>query len=106
MKKVFLGQIRPGDTNNHKAAYSDKDSVVTKIIVCETSGGAATFRIYYDHDGTQNDQETAIYYDHALSANETLNIETFLPILGKKGAIYVRSNTASAITFTFTGEQK
>lgn len=107
MKEAFLGQVRPPGTTAVKAVSVKIDSVVTRIIVCETSGSARTFSIFYDYDGEEaNDQTKAIYYSVAISANTTADIETYLPMKANKSAIYVSHSANNAINFTFTGEQR
>ena len=71
-----LGQIRPANTTA-VSLYSpgaDTQTIIKSIIVCNTSGSSATFRIFVDDNGTTYDQATALFYDVALAANNTLQI--------------------------------
>ena len=100
-----LAQSRPGDTNA-VSVYSPSASTqteITRVLVCNTTGNTPTFRIFLDNDGTTYDQTTALYYDMAMTANQTITIEGSLWMSG--GNLAVRSSAASEITFTVFGAE-
>lgn len=103
-----LGQLRPSDTANNVAYTPSVDTEVTAIYVCNTTGVLATFRLFHSR-GTPDvfDQNTALYYDKMVPANDTLII---LPESMGAGVhmqigdkLAVRSSTADALTFTLYG---
>jgi hypothetical protein len=107
-----LGQALPADTNA-VSIYSPGVDVETRIhciVVCNV-GGTPAFRIFHDEDGTTYSTATALYYDVALTANET-QVLTFgdhdtggLWMGNSAGNLAVRSSVASEICFTVYGEE-
>lgn len=103
-----LGQLRPADTNA-ASLYSpaaNVDAVIRQIIVCNTSGAASTFRIFHDDNGTTYDQGTALFYDVAIAADETLVLDVFICMDDDTGNVAVRSGNANALTFTAYGSEQ
>lgn len=106
----MLGQARPADTNA-VSIYSPADGVVsaeiTTIIVANTTGSAATFRLFLDDDGTTYDQTTALVYDKSLAANETSIFLSGSSIFmnNPSGNLAVRTGTNSALTFSVFGKE-
>lgn len=107
MSGLQLAQLRPADTNAATlfAAVPNKQTTVQNIVVCNTTGGAVTFRIFVDADGTTYDADTALYYDASLAANTTLVIEANIYFNNYAGSIGVRSGTGNALNFTVNGLQ-
>lgn len=102
-----LGQLRPANTTA-ASLYSpgaSTEAVIQTIIVCNTSGAAATYRIFVDDDGTTYDQTTALYYDIPLAADATDNIEVKIAMNDTNGNLAVRTSVNNAITFTAFGEE-
>ncbi len=102
-----LGQLRPANTTA-ASLYSpgaSTEAVIQSIIVSNTSGSAATYRIFVDDDGTTYDQTTALYYDIPLPADSSDSIEIHVAMNNSSGNLAVRTNTNSAITFTAFGEE-
>lgn len=101
-----LGQLRPGDTDPASLVSPAENSTVTvrQIFVANTTGSAATFRIFVDDDGSTYDQGTALYYDVGIAANATERIDCFIHMDNADGNLGVRSNTANALTFTAFGQ--
>jgi len=102
---VQLAQARP--VNTDATSFIAFTCEVDEIIVCEQSGTARTFRIFNDVDGTTADQTTAIFYDVAIKANQTIILR---PPKGRRwlnvnGSWYVRSSANSALTFTAYGRR-
>lgn len=100
-----LGQSRPGDTsiNSVYSPGAGVQAIIKRIVVCETAGGTAAFRICHDEDGTTYDETTAIYWDHAITANDTVAEDVDICMGDANGNLAVRSDTPSALTFTIYG---
>jgi hypothetical protein len=102
-----LAQLRPANTNANSAIKKGVTSkvIVTHIFICNTTGSAATYRIFNDINGTTYDQSTALFYDVLIAANSTQMIETRIPIDAPQasGNLAVQSNTSSALTFSIYG---
>lgn len=106
-----LGQARPGDTDP-VSIYSPADGAraeILQIVVCNTTGSAATFRIFHDDDGSTYNQTTALYYDKTVAANDTLRIwpnkSPGFAMANPDGNLAVRSGTSDALTFTVYGNE-
>lgn len=107
----MLGQARPANTTA-VSIYSPTTGVtanIQHIVICNTTGTAATFRIFHDDDGTTYDQTTALYYDKNINGAETLRI---YPLGGlgfcmnnPDGNMAVRTGTNNALTFTVYGQE-
>lgn len=102
-----LGQSRPANTTA-VSAYSpgvDTEAVVHNVIVCNTSGSVAKFRLFLDLDGTTYDEGTALAWDEAVAADSTYIFEVKLTMNNSAGNLAVRTDTANALTFTLNGEE-
>lgn len=100
-----LGQSRPGNTTA-ASLYSPADGVVaeiTGIVVAETAGTGAAFRICHDEDGTTYDETTALYWDTPVAANTSIEREMSIYMVDPSGNLSVRTDTAGALTFTVYG---
>ena len=100
-----LGQHRINSTTA-TSLYSPGASTTTiikSIVVCNQSSSAATFRLFIDDDGTTYDQTTSLFYDVSISANTTIQIDTFWPMNDATGNLATQNGTANAITFTAFG---
>lgn len=106
MKGTQLAQSRPSDTNAVSVYSPDRGEVVNikEIIVCNTTGSAATYRIFHDEDGTTYDQSTALFYDVSLDGNTSTILELDEWMRDSSGNLAVAVGTGSAITFTVSGE--
>jgi hypothetical protein len=105
-----LGQLRPANTTA-ASVYSPAASTeaqITAITVCNTSGAAATMRIFLDDNGTTYDQTTALYYDVPVAADDTVSIffERGIFMNDATGNLAVRTSVADALTFTVWGLEK
>ena len=104
----ILGQSRPANTTA-VSIYSPALNVIgfiTWIHVCNTTGTAATFRLFVHNTGTTYDESTALEFDKSCPANNSTAInfgEKGLPMLDDVGNFAVRTGTASALTFTVWG---
>ncbi|KKK68603.1 hypothetical protein LCGC14_2942410 [marine sediment metagenome] len=77
-------------------------AIIKTIIVCNQTAAAA-YRIFVDDDGTTYDETTALFYDIAIGANSTDQIDTYYAMNDANGNLAVRTDTNSAITFTCFG---
>jgi hypothetical protein len=88
--------------------HSGMIGAVQCIHVCNVTGTAATYRIFLDPNGYDDDSQTtgqALYYDVSLEGNTSVNLELKMYV-PSGGSISVRSGTADALTFTiFVDEQ-
>lgn len=98
----FLGRARPSATANANVSLPTNQTV-TEIWVSNTSGADATFRIFYDN-GTQQtyDESRSLFYNITLRTGRSISIQGRIPL--GNGSIGVRTSVASALTFTFFGE--
>jgi len=106
-----LGQLRPANTTA-ASIYSPPGNAVTRvenIIICNSSGSSAKFRIFHDSDGTTYDETTALFWDGILLSNTTafFGDDKFGPLYlnNTNGNIAVRTDTANALTFTIYGTE-
>lgn len=103
----LLAQVRPTDTANLEAFQATLDTEVMLIIVTNTSGAAATFRIFHDDINTIFNESTALFWDTIAPSTEPFLFQARAEGSGiqlNKGAkLAVRSSVASAITFSFYG---
>lgn len=111
---LICAQLRPADTNAavlYNADLSDTPAPTWQfetgsrgkgyIECCNVSSGIVQVRIFVTKKGTTLDQNTAIVYDRSVAVGGTL------PYIVPGGckAIGVRSNTASAINFTYVEDE-
>lgn len=103
-----LGQLRPANTTAASlfSPVANQRVHITDLIVCNTTGGAVTYRIFHDEDGTTYDETTALYFNNTLGANVTERItarDLFIYMANSSGNIGVRTSSGNAITFTLYG---
>jgi hypothetical protein len=104
---IPLAQARENSTSAvsvHTPPTQHRDKVET-IMLCNTSGSAATFRLFFDADGTTYDETTALYWDTALPADSTLTLafDRGLYMANDSANIAYRSSVANAITISVWG---
>ena len=107
MRYTILAQSRPGNTTA-VSVYSPPASNNTEIkyiIVCNTSGASQKFRIFLDNDGTTYDETTALFWDVPVPSDATLQIEAGWAMDKAAGNLAVRTDSASAFTFTVFGAE-
>tara|TARA_R110000772_G_scaffold76180_2_gene164777 strand:+ start:805 stop:1149 length:345 start_codon:yes stop_codon:yes gene_type:complete len=107
LQEKLLGQARENSTNavNVYTLAANTTVIIKAIILCNQTGGAVTFRVFADADGTTYDQSTAIQYDVALAANTTLVLDFFTALSTTGGSIGYRSSVANAVTITLFGAE-
>ena len=107
VRPKVLAQLRPANTNA-ASIYSPPTNTtpeITKIIICNTSSSARTFRIFLDDDGTTYDTTTALFYDAPIPANGTRILRETLGMRDSTGNLAVRSSAANDLTFTVFGRE-
>lgn len=103
----LLGQVAPADTNP-ASLYSPASGVearVNIVVVCNTTGSAATFRIFHDDTGSAWGTGKALCYDESVAANTTVKKALGIAMNDASGYLGVRSDTAGALTFTAYGTE-
>jgi hypothetical protein len=102
-----LAVIRPADTLANLAFTAALNTEITKIFVCNVTGGALTFRLFHGLAGDSFDEENALYYDAAVAANSTVVVEGMSPNAGllmqPEEILGVRSSSANGLTFSIYG---
>ena len=105
IQETQLGQLRPANTTA-ASIYSPAaatTAIAKNLVVCNTSAAAAKFRFFQDLNGTTYDETTALFWDVELLVGETLQIDMYAPADDATGNFAVRTDTASALTFTLSG---
>ena len=103
-----LAQARPSGTTA-VSLYSpslSKEVIFKSLVICNTSGAPATFRIFHDDNGTTYDETTALFCDTSIAADTTVTITDVIAgnnPAGVAGNIAVRTSVANALTFTAYG---
>ena len=100
-----LGQARPANTTA-VSIYSPGASttgIIKNIDICNVSGASAKFRIFLDNDGTIYNETTAMFWDIQVDINDTVQIDLHTGMNNSSGNLAVRTDTASALTFTISG---
>ena len=105
LQEQQLGQARENSTNA-VSVYSPGASttaIIKTIVLCNTSGADATYRLFLDDDGTTYDESTALAWDVDLPANTTSHWDGFYAMDNSNGNLAYRSSVANAITITVFG---
>ena len=100
-----LGQARENSTNA-VSVYSpgaSEEVIIKSVIVANTSGSAATVRIFHDDDGTTYDESTALAWDVNIPADSVWDREVTLCMNDSTGNLAYRSSVANALTITAYG---
>lgn len=106
----LLAQSRP-TVNTATTLFTAKlRTEITVIRVCNVDSSARTFRIFHDDSGTSVPSytaPTALYWDYTVPVGSTVELKATSPYTGitlrKNGALGVRTDTASALTFSAYG---
>lgn len=101
-----LGQVRNTTGGTAESLYSPGSGVtaiIKQICVSNQTGSADTFSIYVDDDGTTYDEETSLFKDVAIAANDTVLINCWIAMDNDAGNLAVEAATTDAVTFTAFG---
>ena len=107
-RMAVLGQLRPTDTNAASlyAPAANVIGIVMRVVICNTTGGGLSYRLFIDADGTTYDETTALAFDVAIAANVSVlfDLGPFgLPMPDSAGHLAARSSAGSGLTFTAWG---
>ena len=104
----LLAQSRPSDTNAATLYTATIKTEITRIIIANTTGSAATFRLFHDQGGSTYDESNALIYDFSIASGaffdslqsfNTGNGITLVPT----DTLGIRSGTGNALTFNVYG---
>ena len=104
---IPLAQARENSTNAvsvHTPPTQHRDKIET-IILCNTSGSSAKFRLFFDADGTTYDETTALFWDTTIAHDATLTLtyEGGLYMAEDTANLAYQSSVANAITISVWG---
>ncbi|KKN78276.1 hypothetical protein LCGC14_0351350 [marine sediment metagenome] len=102
-----LGQARENSTNA-VSVYSpgaSTNTIIKTIVLCNTSGASATYRLFCDDNGTTYTEVTALAWDVVLPADSVVQIDGFITMNDATGNFAYRSSVANAITITLFGAE-
>lgn len=103
-----LAQSRPTNTTA-TSVYSPPGAGIStrvfNVVVCNTTGSSAAFRIFHDDNGTTYDETTALFWDVSLDANSSVQLDCDWWLFNPDGNLAIRTDTGSALTFTFYGAE-
>ena len=109
----LLAQSRPSTTNATAVYNTSKTGMVTEVYsiwICNTSGADATFRAFFNNNGTTYDQTTALFWDTPIYAGSSIFIEAanqpIATLSTTTARLAVRSSVANALTFTISGRER
>jgi hypothetical protein len=107
---ILLGQLAPANTTAAALVTAAVRTEVTLIVICNTTGSAATARLHHDVGGSTYAANNALLYDFSVPANTTTFIEAASEFAGfsldKDDTLGVRTGTADALTFTAYGTRE
>ena len=101
-----LGQVRNTTGGTAEALYSpgaNETAIIKSIVVCNQTGSADVYSIFLDDDGTTTDEETALFFDVPIAANDTHILSVYWPMSVDAGSLGVEAATTDAVTFTAFG---
>lgn len=103
-----LGQLRPADTNP-ASVYSPAAGVVVgiarEIYVTNVTALVSTYSIYFDSDGTTYSEDTAIFLENAIAANQTIQIDCKIYLDDASANLAVATGIADSVNFTVFGQE-
>lgn len=107
LQEKQLGQLRPANTSA-ASVYSPGagvTAIVKTITICNTTNAPAELSIFLDDDGTDYDEDTALFFENQLAAKSTMIIEGFWAMNNSAGNLGVQTSVANALTFTVCGAE-
>jgi hypothetical protein len=106
---LILGQAAPANTSVALlyTVPSSTSTVVSTIVVCNTTATAAVASIYCNRASATNTAATAIVYQKTIPAYETQTYTLGITMTngGTADTLYIQTGTANALTFTAFGSQ-
>lgn len=98
-----LGQAAPSATTETTLYTAAAQAVASTILVCNRSASPATFRVSVAVAGAATENKQYIYYDIAVSGNDTF-AATIGITLGATDVVRVYGSTAT-LSFTLFGQE-
>lgn len=99
-----LGQVAPSATILTEIyTVPALKSTVCRVIITDTGGVTATFRVSVGVDGAADDIKQYIAYDRPIEPNDTGSTIAF--IIGSADVVRVRSSTGN-LSFSLTGIER
>lgn len=102
-----LFSVRPANTSDTDAFEATLQTELTKLFVCNNTGGALTFRLHHVLAGGSASLDNALYYDKSVAANDTLIFGGDTPNGGIHMAegdkLVVRSSSGNGLAFNGYG---
>jgi len=102
----ILGQSAPDTTANANlyTVPAATEAIVSTIVICNTTGTAAAFRIFVRDAGATAAAANAVAFDAELSANSQVAFTLGLTLTATD-IITVRSSVGDALTFSAFGTE-
>ena len=101
-----VAQSRPSGTSAVSVFTATMPTEITRVVVCNTTGGAVSASLYHDDDGSTFDATTALMEAASIAANDRIEIAMRVGsgiMVRKDGQIGVKTSSANALTFTLYG---
>jgi len=107
MTEKLIGQARPTNTTATSlyTVATDITVIVKTIVIANTSGSTAKYRLFHDESGTTYNETTALSWDVEVASGEKEVVNLFVCSNSASATFGVRTNTASALTFTMYGAE-
>lgn len=101
-----LGQAAPANTSNADlyTVGSGKSAIISTLNIANTTGTAATTRVFVRIAGAAAAASNAIAYDVSIAANSVTAL-TLGATLAATDILTVQSGTGNALTFTAFGQE-
>ena len=80
-------------------------AVIKTIMIANTSGAAATVRVFIDDDGSIFDESTALIWDKSIATGDFLQITGFFAMDDSTGNLGYRSSVANSLVITVFGAE-
>lgn len=101
-----LGQAAPADTDNANlyTVPAATQAVLSTLFISNTTGTAATCRVFIRVGGASATAANALIYDGEVAANDFIAVTAGITLTATD-IITVRSGTANALTFQVFGSE-
>jgi hypothetical protein len=102
----ILGQAAPANTSNADlyTVGAGKSAVVSSIVIANTTGTAATARVFVRIAGATAAASNAVFYDVSVAANSHASFTEGWS-LAATDVVTVQTGTSNALTFTLFGSE-
>ena len=103
----LLAQVRPSNTTPAAGFTAVIQTEILRVVIANTSGSAATFRLFHDVGGSTYDESNALVWDVSIATGAIFDNQaygsgsgfTLLP----GDTLGVRTSVNSALTFNLYG---